>query len=352
MLNNKNALFKSKLFCKAYVSLFGAGRVKQGAYILEDLIRRFSGKKELTKKEINKLAAMVANDYAVYGFQTDEFFIYDVMSLSDYGKSKFITEGKSRWYFYDKLNKKENTVLFDDKSKTYELFKKYYRRDILVVSGESREAEFLDFVNKNPELIIKPLGSSGGKGVRLFKDGDSFGELLKEYKEGFILEPKLKNDKSFAEFHEASLNTVRIVTVRLDDRTEIPYAFTRMGKNGGCIDNARAGGIMGLVDVETGVIISASDEHNDHYIFHPNSGKQIVGFKIPRWDEAKAFVKELAEVVPDNRYTGWDVALTDNGWVMIEANCKGQFVAQMPLKEGLKPKFDEYVRELENNKKN
>lgn len=346
MLNNKNVLFRSKLFCKVYISFFGAGGVKQGAYILEDLIRRFSGKENLSKKKINKLAVMIANDYAVYGFQTDEFFIYDVMSLSDYGKSRFITEGKSRWYFYDKLNKKENTILFDDKSKTYELFKKYYHREILVVNSEAQKDEFLSFVQSNPELIIKPLGSSGGKGVRLFAECDSFSTLLEEYKDGFILEQKLKNDRSFSEFHEASLNTVRIVTVRLNDRVEIPYAFTRMGQNGGCIDNARAGGIMGLIDVETGVIVAASDEHNKHYIFHPNSGKQIVGFRIPQWDEAKAFVAELAQVVPDNRYTGWDVALTDDGWVMIEANCKGQFLAQMPLKEGLKPKFDEYVREI------
>ena len=348
MLNNKNILFRSKLFCKVYISFFGAGGVKQGAYILEDLIRRFSGKENLSKKEINKLAVMIANDYAVYGFQTDEFFIYDVMSLSDYGKSKFITEGKSRWYFYDKLNKKENTILFDDKSKTYELFKKYYHREILVVNSEAQKDEFLSFVQSNPELIIKPLGSSGGKGVRLFAECDSFSTLLEEYKDGFILEQKLKNDRSFSEFHEASLNTVRVVTVRLNDRVEIPFAFVRIGLDGSCIDNGRSGGILGLIDVETGIVIAAGDKKSKkRCISHQNSGKQIVGFLVPQWNEAKKLVTELAYVVPDNRYTGWDIALTDTGWTMVEANCKGQFVgAQMLSKEGLKPKFDEYVREI------
>lgn len=346
MLNNKNPLFKSMLFCRLYISLFGCKNIKQGSYILYDLINRFAPNKNLTKKEINNYAVRIANDFAVYGFQTDEFFIYDVMSLSSYGKSKFITEGKTRWYYYDKLNKKENTVLFDDKSKTYELFKKYYHRDILVVSSIKQEREFCDFVQHYSELIVKPIGSSGGKGVKLFNKDESLIELFKDYKEGFILEPKLINEQSFAEFHKNSLNTVRIGTVRLDNRTEIPFAFVRIGQNGSCIDNARAGGIMGLIDVDTGVVIAASDEKNNHYIFHPNSGKQILGFKIPQWDEAKALVKELAKVVPDNRYTGWDVALTNDGWVMVEANCKGQFVSQMPLKTGLKPQFDQYIAEL------
>ena len=187
--------------------------------------------------------------------------------------------------------------------------------------------------------------SSGGKGIKRY-NGESFESLIDLYSNGFILEPCLKNERNFREFHEPSLNTVRVGTVHLNDRTEIPFAFVRFGKDGNCIDNARAGGIMGLVDVDSGVIVAACDEDRNHFVFHPNSHKQIIGFGIPMWEEAKKLVRQLAEIVPENRYTGWDIALTEDGWVLIEANCKGQFVAQIPLKEGFRDKFDSYLKDL------
>jgi hypothetical protein len=34
--------------------------------------------------------------------------------------------------------------------------------------------------------------------------------------------------------------------------------------------------------------------------------------------------KELALILPTNRFTGWDLALTDNGWVLVEGNSNAQ----------------------------
>ena len=44
---------------------------------------------------------------------------------------------------------------------------------------------------------------------------------------------------------------------------------------------------------------------------------------------------ELARQIPSNRYAGWDLALTKNGWLMIEGNARGQFVGwQIPMQKG------------------
>ena len=51
-------------------------------------------------------------------------------------------------------------------------------------------------------------------------------------------------------------------------------------------------------------------------------------------------MKELAQVTPENRYTGWDCALTEHGWVMVEANRQGQFVWQIPLQQGCREEMD------------
>ena len=60
----------------------------------------------------------------------------------------------------------------------------------------------------------------------------------------------------------------------------------------------------------------------------------------------KTLVQELANVVPSNRYTGWDLALTEDGWLLVEANARGQFISQIPDGKGIKEQFDRYLEEL------
>ena len=52
------------------------------------------------------------------------------------------------------------------------------------------------------------------------------------------------------------------------------------------------------------------------------------GWRIPRWNELIETAENLfRECLPENKYIGFDFALTDNGWVLIEGNW-GQFVGQ------------------------
>lgn len=51
--------------------------------------------------------------------------------------------------------------------------------------------------------------------------------------------------------------------------------------------------------------------------------------------------KELANVVPEQRYVGWDLAYTDAGWVMIEGNSWSQFVGpQISQRRGMRSYVD------------
>ncbi len=45
---------------------------------------------------------------------------------------------------------------------------------------------------------------------------------------------------------------------------------------------------------------------------HPVTGEVIVGFQIPFWNQIIELVKELAYVVPQVRYVGWNIAITEN----------------------------------------
>lgn len=59
---------------------------------------------------------------------------------------------------------------------------------------------------------------------------------------------------------------------------------------------------------------------NDNYLFHPASGIAMPGLQIPRFNEMKAFVVQLAHHLPGARYVGWDIAITPEGFEVIEGN--------------------------------
>ena len=84
-----------------------------------------------------------------------------------------------------------------------------------------------------------------------------------------------------------------------------------------------------------------------HYTEHPETHYKLIGYQMPRWDEAKELAKELARVMPDNHYCGWDLALTDNGWVLQEANDRGEFVGfQLPTQKGFRKELMSILEEL------
>lgn len=98
-----------------------------------------------------------------------------------------------------------------------------------------------------------------------------------------------------------------------------------MGRGTSFVDNAGSGGIGCNVDSKTAVIVCAGDEMGNDYIYHLDTKVKLIGYKIPKWEEAVSTAIELARQVPDVHYVGWDLALTNNGWVLIEGNEDGQF---------------------------
>lgn len=247
-----------------------------------------------------------------YGFEFDEFILYNFKHKTIEERLKFIADWEHLGYACC-LNNKENDSLFDDKWKTYGKFKKYFGREVLLCNNNIEE--FTKFTDKHRSFILKPLNLSCGRGIEIIKTDEIsdtaqqlFDGLIKKYNGSFIVEELIVQDSEMAKFHPSSVNTVRVPTIRMDDDVIVFHPFMRIGQGGKSVDNGGAGGIICSVDVELGKLTAAADEHGNQFEVHPNSNEQIIGFTIPKWEEAKAFVKELAQVVPSNRYTGWDIA--------------------------------------------
>lgn len=307
----------------------------------------------LTAEEKAALVKDMMNEAKVYNVGFDEYIMYHFEKRNQEDRRSFIPT-RERAVYCERLNNPKNQMIFDDKGKTFEVFGKYFKRDLTEVVGwnSKKLQNFREFVEKHPRFIIKPFNGGNGRGIKIIDSSKevSFEKmcdtLKKEYPDGFVAEELIKQCKELAAVHPESVNTLRVFTVRFDDRIEfLPFAW-RVGRGSACVDNGGSGGIFCALD-DNGTIVSTCDEKGRSYDIHPDTKHPLIGFTIPRFEEAKEFSKELAMVVPSNRYCGWDIALTDDGWVMQEGNWQGGFVAfQCPMQKGGRERLDAIMKEL------
>ncbi len=297
-------------------------------------------KDDASKAEAEELIPDMIDAAKKFRISGDEYFLYRFSGKSDEERLQFISDAE-HFELCRKLNKTKNQVIFDKKAKTAEVFRNFYHRDVCTVYGKNELDEFKAFISKHERFIVKPLANGCGVGIKIVGANEEglIESLLRSYchkglSSGFVAEELIKEVEELKRFHPSSVNTVRVPTIRLDDEVVFLHPFFRTGNGGSIIDNAAAGGVFGVIDPETGIITHVGDEKGNFYNAHPYSGVQMLGYQIPRWEEAKEFVRKLTQVVPSNRYTGWDIALTEEGWLMVEGNAAGQFVWQIPMQEG------------------
>ena len=317
------------------------------------IVNKYMG--SLSEDENEKVITDILDMARKYRFSAEEYFYYHFKDKDENERKTFLSN-LNRVDFCEHLNQAKNLAIFDDKTKSAEVFGGYYKRDFCGVKTKKDITKFLDFVEKHNRFILKPISGSCGNGIVILDLSQAddkeqkFNELFKKYcsgsKDGFIVEELVIQAPEMAQFHQSSINTVRIATVKFDEGAEVIAAFFRTGRGGSIVDNAGAGGVFGAIDIKTGTIIAVGDEYGNSYEKHPDTNVKMVGFTIPRWEEAVAIAKELATVVDGNRYAGWDLALTDKGWVMIEGNARGQFVWQIPLQKGFLAETNAILRRL------
>ena len=118
-------------------------------------------------------------------------------------------------------------------------------------------------------------------------------------------------------------------------------------------NNINAGGMYSPIDLETGKIACAAcDKQRIVYERHPRSGCLLKGYQIPYWNKVMDICREAAHKVPQMGYIGWDVAITKDGPLFIEANnmpghdAFPQMPLQAPDKIGILPVFQKYIKGL------
>lgn len=140
-----------------------------------------------------------------------------------------------------------------------------------------------------------------------------------------MLQPCLRNHRSLGELTTSALSTVRIVTLREPDgRARAVAAGFRMATGDEPADNFSNGGIVAPVDMTTGRLVHAirldAFKMVEDVTHHPDTGAAIAGFTLPWWREAVDLAERGLAAAHRLPSIGWDIALTDDGPIAVEAN--------------------------------
>ncbi len=279
-----------------------------------------------------------------YDYQEFEFY-----NLNKEERKTYLTRGKNN-EIVKKFNDRTSFHKFEDKAEFNSIFNKYLKRNWMVLDDKNL-ADFENFLKDNKAIIVKPIDDEGGNGVEKFVYSDEL-DCKKLYTKliengQLLIEECIKQHEDMNVLYDKSVNTMRMFTFYKNGESFFLQAVLKIG-NGGVVDNFSSGGMYTYVSDLGDVYVEAIDKNDNIYPTHPISNHKIVGFKVPMFKEAVELVKEAAKVIPEVAYVGWDVAISENGPVIVEGNCfPGVFQVKPSLvdkKEGLIPKYNEIMR--------
>ena len=305
-----------------------------------------------TEDEVKKLKKDMMKCYFCGFVGFDEYVSFEFERLDLFERKEFMTD-MMRMKFASILNSRKDGRTFHNKYETYKRFKKYYKRELVYIRDDNDYLRFEQFVKENDKIMLKLQDSSRGRGSKQIWAKDyknckvMFESIRKEYNR-FLMEEFVQQSEATKKFNESSVNTVRVITIlKRDGDVYIVDPIVRMGRKGAMDDHIGHGSIIAVVNKHTGEVVSSGkDINNNKYEYHPDTGMKIQGVQLPRWNELIDTVKELAHIIPTVRYVGWDMALTDEGWIMIEGNNFSQIAPQMADGVGRKKELDAVLLEV------
>ncbi|WP_108868377.1 sugar-transfer associated ATP-grasp domain-containing protein [Aquimarina aquimarini] len=184
------------------------------------------------------------------------------------------------------------------------------------------------------KVFVKAIIEMGGTGAYLItqqnlkKEIDAYGAYI--LNNDCIHQDVIEQHEVINSIYKHSVNTIRFDTY-LDkhNTTHVLSAFMRFGRGGSVIDNGSLGGFYVSIDLDKGTLIGKSHQlmkyGGEQLSAHPDTGVVFENFKIPYFEESIALIKQAVSFIPD-RIIGWDIAISNNGPVIIEGNDNNSFV--------------------------
>ncbi len=274
-----------------------------------------------------------------YGFEAFRIF-WDLYycrrtfhcTKQEYFRYKFYNfKNRYRKYFLLRYHQRVSYGLVDrgsyviyGKERQYTLFADKIKRDWMYVTPDNI-SEVEGFIRKHGKVIFKPIHGSQGKGIFAFSAEEIEDQFVHKcvaiVNDEYICEQYVIQHPKMSEINPNSVNTIRAITLFDGQNVKAISAGLRTGSEESVCDNMSIGGVGAAIDIDTGIITTTGVNYEgERFVYHPVSGTKIIGFEIPYWKEVLEMITECARRVSKAAIVGWDVAVTETGPCLIEAN--------------------------------
>lgn len=264
-----------------------------------------------------------------------DYFTLGFPFLNRRGKKTFVTATECTKFYHVKNDKKQAAIL-DNKEEMLHYFDAYVARDWCAQTYNCTAEKYQLFETKHEKCIVKPMTGSGGHGIHIVNCAELDGGLYEYCKrKNAVAEELIVQHPVLCQIYSHSVNTIRVFTYN----TKVIGAVLRIGQGGAKIDNASSGGIFAPIDITTGIVTSGAFDFNlsEVLVVHPDTKKPIPGICIPYWGKCKTMVEATSTLLEGLPLIGWDVAITENGPILVEANCEPEIpLLQIPAKYGIR----------------
>ena len=202
--------------------------------------------------------------------------------------------------------------------------------------------------NHLPFFIKIAAGSGGGRGIQKISVADNIDKLFVDYKKDFILQEPLKEHPTLSRYNPDCINTIRVLSLNINDKCSILSSFIRMGGLGSIVDNLHS-------SEGTGVLVGVKNDGRLHEfgvdkyynkIYMSPMGEYFDGLSIEYYDKVKDFILYWHQKsFPFANLIGWDIILDQNSNpVVIEINLDSADIAAHQVFNG--PIFGERTEEV------
>ncbi len=261
-----------------------------------------------------------------YGTRPYQYVAFDFYRLKSRSRKRYACDtGTNQICRKAKIFRNQEENIFANKK----LFNQYFQEQLgrEFIDETASDTEIREFLRRHDKIMIKAPNGHSGEGIRKVRAADLDPEkLITEIRcDKLLLDEAIEQCDEMAWLNESSINTLRIVTIRDKfGKVHVIGGCVRIGRKGVAIDNVEnntMGGYCFPLNIELGYVCGKGvNLQCTRYSAHPDSGKLIVGFQIPRFQEVLDFCIKAMDVVPKQRVVGWDVCIGKDRLYMIEGN--------------------------------
>lgn len=204
------------------------------------------------------------------------------------------------------------------------VFADFYGRKCIQASDASEET--LRILSEGTgRVVYKPNCKGMGKGVRVLPAGtpeeiESSLEYIRKAGKG-IVEEYICQHEILQEINPNAVSIIRFYSVNSPSGAYVFAPVLTVAREK-AISNGCQDAVTAMIDIRTGEVITAAVDQNETVEFekHPLTDASFIGTKLPFWEETLEMMRRAVPLAHRISNVGWDVAITKDGPLIVEAN--------------------------------